>query len=297
MRIGNFLFIALIIFPLSISKAETHKITPLINFHLDQHDAPGFGLIYHYQYIEGFELEGSFISSNDLELMADSTLVQGDYEQFSGGLLFSKAYSPELELNFSFGASYISNSSNETLIEKSSIAPYLKISADYQLSTNSAISFGQISQFNQNTLGTNHSLFVGFSFSFGKRDPKTTIRQRSSQPTEKITANKNISLNKSISSPTQSKSSVLHPIDVAKEFWYVQFGAYKNEHNAKLFSQQLNHQLSQTLYKAALQVITKDDLFIVVSTGFLTKERALLAKSDFDSAIVNNSFINKIVIN
>ena len=112
------------------SANETHRVGASINYHLDQESSSGYGAFYQWQFAESIEFEANYIQSNDILLEKNDYNVKGDFTQFLLGANFIKQFNENLAIKAGSGISYVTTSSNEFLVEKQSIAPYLKLSAN-----------------------------------------------------------------------------------------------------------------------------------------------------------------------
>jgi len=286
MRLLYVLLFALSLFPLSVT-AEEHTVSSLVSYNSEQNSASGYGLIYQYKLIENFEFEAKYQQSGDLKLINADEIRYGDYSSFSTGINFTKQHHKNLTLKLGLGASLITSSSNNLLVEQDSIAPYFQIIANYKFTDDFSLSFGQSSQFNQAALGTNHSLFISFNWLFSSNTlelPKPNIH---TDKTSIITSKKVIVPVKAqlqtIAQPADNSNSVSIPS------WYVQVGAYLRSDNA------LQKKLSlQNSYPLSFNVLFYKNLHRVVSQSFPTKMAALHHLQFLKNKYKIQGFVNKI---
>lgn len=234
-----FLFSLILIIP--IANATEHTLSTEINYHSAQDSGTGYGIIYQYKFLENIEFEAKYQYSGDLKVIEQEEEVFGDYNSFSTGINFIKPYHQKLSVKISFGANIITGSTNKLLIEENDIAPYFQIAVKYKITNHVSITLGQSSQFNQDVLGTNHSLFLSLNWLFSQQASKPLV----------INTDKNdflINNNKLNNKDSQQNVKTVTTVkpkrhtDINKKLdknplisaWYVQIGAYKNNINAQI---------------------------------------------------------------
>ncbi|NQZ21286.1 MAG: SPOR domain-containing protein [Colwellia sp.] len=264
-----FVFLFILFFHLPLTAGE-HTVSTQISYNSEQSSASGYGLIYQYQLIESFEFEAKYLQSGDLQIINDDKIIDGDYHSFSSGINFTKLHHQNLTVKLGFGASLISSSSNNLLIDQDGIYPYFQIAASYKVTDNLSLTFGHSSQFNQAALGTNHSLFISLNwlFSSNARSYSKSLIQKNAIVS--ITNNKlavAVIVQPKIISRL-SESSKVHARAVS--MWYVQIGAYQQADNAhhKALLLKNNHSLT-------FSVSFHNELYRVLSQTFSTKNAAL----------------------
>lgn len=257
---------------------DIHKVGASLDYHLDQDSATGYGAFYQWQFGESIEFEANYIQSNDITVEKDQGTTVGDYSHLLLGANFIKNFNEQLSIKAGTGIGYVLTSSNQALIEKQSFAPYLKLSANYQINDQFAVEVGQFTHFQGNDLATNFALFVGVTFQFGAQAP--TIIERNNQkissaqpkvkavstPTHTETANKVtavVNANKVESKPARTKSTI-------GKAWFVQLGAFKAQQNAQVVL--AKYRMLANLPK--LTIIHSNGYFRVVSMPFTSKQRA-----------------------
>lgn len=288
MRFLSVLFSGLILshFPVI---AGQHTLSSQISYHSEQDSSAGYGLIYHYQLLENFEFEAKYQQSGDLKIISNDKILYGDYNSFSSGINFTKLHHQDLTLKFGLGINLVSSSSNPLLVEKNAIAPYLQIAASYKVTENLSLTFGQSSRFNQDALGTNHSLFFSLNWLFSSNTssyskPRTNKDKISAIPSKTIVAPV-IVLPKKISTPPQPSD-----VDIAiTPMWYVQIGAYGILENAHQKIRLLNQNSS-----VAFSVLLHNDFYRVLSQPFSTKTAALEHLLYLQNSTDIQGFVNKI---
>jgi len=268
-----------------LSKANNHVLVPLVAFHLDQKTIPGYGLAYHFQFRDSFELDLAVIHSNDLEVQQAQKTTSGHYTSVFIGSSFLKPYNNELAIRAGVGLSYSLSSSNEQLLAKEQVAPYIKLSAKYRLSPDFNIEIGQISSFGTGRLGNNHSLFMGIAWSFGRADntpvikqPKNTIRPKA---VSAIT-------NKKISAPVKR----LKPIKVIEKNWTVQLAAYQNISNAVHRRLTLQKLFKRRGFNEKVVLVSTNELHkLVTSSVFMSRSSAKAFTENIYDLFTIGSFV------
>ena len=154
--------------PFSIHAQDTHKAGIGFNYHLDQDNGPGYQIFYQWQFSESFEFESRYIVNSDIKLQSNEADIFANYDQFSLGANFIKRYNNELSIKAGTGLGFVTTSSNESVIEKQTMAPYLMFAASYKFTNDFSIEFGQFTHFNSEMLQTNHSIFLSVSYQFGQ---------------------------------------------------------------------------------------------------------------------------------
>jgi len=252
---------------------DVHKVGASIDYHLDQESASGYGAFYQWQFGESIEFEANYIQSNDISVEKDQGVTLGDYTHLLLGANFIKQFNEQLSIKAGTGVGYVMTSSNQLLVEKQSIAPYIKLAANYQINDQFSVEVGQFTHFQSNELATNYSLLFGLTFQFGGQAP--TIIERNNQNSKPV-----IAKTKPAMSPARKihKNIVLEkPIEViaeaemiSKNGWFVQLGAYEDKANAQMTLAKLR-MLAEI---PKLTIIHTDGYFRIVSMPFTTKQRA-----------------------
>ncbi len=75
----NLLFVLLLFIPVFFLSAETHSITPTVNYNVEQKSAPGYGLSYQYNFNPSIQLDLGFQDSNTLEIQLNEGQLIGKY--------------------------------------------------------------------------------------------------------------------------------------------------------------------------------------------------------------------------
>jgi len=273
-------------FPLT---AGEHTLSTQISYHSDQNSATGYGLIYQYQLIENFEFEVKYQQSGDLKIISNDKILYGDYSSFSSGINFTKLHHQDLTLKLGLGINLISSSSNNLLVEKDAVAAYFQIAASYQVTNNLSLTFGQSSQFNQNALGTNHSLFFSLNWLFSsgtKSYFKPHTNKGEIQSTSKNTLTTQVIVQPKpdiILQETPGKKRVSTPL------WYVQIGAYQDSGNAYQKIRILHDTHSVTF-----NILLHKEFYRVLSPPFKTKKAAIQHLLHLENSFSIQGFVNKI---
>jgi len=271
MRLKYSLFLVCCLANTAVIADDIHKFGASIDYNLDQDSAPGYGAFYQWQFGESIEFEANYIQSNDIKVVTDEYYTAGDYSHLLIGANFIKQFNEQLSIKAGTGIGYVLTSSNQTLIEKQSIAPYIKLAANYQITEQLSVEAGQITHFQSNDIDTNFSLFFGLSFKFG--DGKPTIVERPiatrvpvtskpvyRTPTETIAA-------EAPSKPANTVSPIKQQVNNA---WFVQLGAFSEKVNAQLTLVKMRH-LAQ---EPTLSIIYANNYYRIVSMPFRNKQRA-----------------------
>jgi hypothetical protein len=285
-------FFSVLLYGLVLSQfpsiAGQHTLSSQISYHSEQDSSAGYGLIYQYKFLENFEFEAQYQQSGDLKIINDDKIFYGDYNSFSSGINFTKLHNQDLTLKFGLGLNLVSSSSNNLLVDKNAIAPYLQIAASYNINDNLSFTFGQSSRFNQDALGTNHSLFFSFNWLFSSNIISYPKPRNNNDKVSSITSEVRllpvIVKPQKVSIPPQS--SELNPVNIP--MWYVQVGAYQRLENA--------HQRIILLNKnsaVAFRVLLHNKLYRVLSQPFSTKKMALEHLLNLDNNHSIQGFVNK----
>jgi len=288
MRFLSVLFCGLIFFHLPLVAGE-HTVSSQISYHSEQESSSGYGFIYQYKLLENFEFEAKYQQSGDLKVINDENIFYGNYDSFSSGINFTKLHHQLLTLKLGLGINVISSSSHRLLVENNAIAPYFQIAASYQVMNNLSLTIGHSSQFNQNYLGTNHSLFFSLNWIFSS-NTKSYTKLRTNKDKQISIKDRTLAVpvidqaNIISSAPVHSK--ILTP---SKSMWYVQIGAYQQADNAHKKTLLLKEK-----YSVAFSVLLHNQYYRVISQSFSTKTAAL----EYSLYLKNNcsihGFVNKI---
>jgi len=264
------LFISCCLMSSAVIADDVHKVGASIDYNLDQDSASGYGAFYQWQFGESIEFEANYIQSNDISVEKDQGFTLGDYTHLLLGANFIKQFNEQLSIKAGTGVGYVMTSSNQLLVEKQSIAPYIKLAANYQINDQFSVEVGQFTHFQSNELATNFALFVGLTFQFGGQAP--TFIERNNQSSRPVRAkptptvrkvHKNIVLEKPVEVKAETEMA-------NKSGWFVQLGAYKDKANA----QKTLAKLRMLAEIPKLTIIHTDGYFRVVSMPFITKQRA-----------------------
>lgn len=279
MKLISILLPVFLIFPLAIFAQDIHKIGVGINYHLDQESSPGFQLSYQWQLGESFEFETRYIDNNEINLQTSDLDLFATFEQFSLGANFIKQYNNELSIKAGTGLGFVTKSSNESVVEKHSMAPYLMFATAYQLDNNFTVELGQFSHFNSQALGTHHSFYLSFNYVFGKQD-NNSGNMATAKPNTLQTKQTKIShktkeqllvqpqLTSNNTKPTIAKLS--SPPKKLPLLWYVQFGAFNEAKNG----QSAFNQLTRLHNQLTFQLIEHQGFHRILSNSFNSKQRA-----------------------
>ncbi len=255
---------------------NNHKFSLGVNYHLEQAQAPGFQVAYQWQFSESFEVDTRLMSSNDIEVNQHSRNIFGEYQQFSIGANFIKSYNQELAIKAGTGLAISFSSSNDQLISNSNLAPYLLLALNYQLSNRISLEFGQLTQFNDGALDTNHSIYLNVGVQFGAAKTATPIFQGNNSNAVKTRQTKVPQQSEIRTTEVKPKSQLADNKPAARQqfqgtnFWYVQFGAFVQLINAE----RLLAQLQQLAPELTLSIINDNNYYRIVSDSFVTKQRA-----------------------
>ena len=176
-------------------------------------------------------------------------------------------------------------------MEKEAISPYFQIAASYKVTNNLSLTFGQSSQFNQNALGTNHSLFFSLNWLFSSNSGtkyylKPYIKKDGIQSTTKNTLATQVIVQPKtviIFQETSDKKLASTPL------WYVQVGAY--QHSANAHQQIL---LLHDNHSITFNLLLHNKLYRVLSPPFLSKTAALNYLLFLENSFSIQGFVNKI---
>jgi hypothetical protein len=278
------LLCASVLLPFAVSAQDTHKVGAGFNYHLDQENGPGYHIFYQWQFGESFEFETRYFDNNDIVLQSNEADVFANYDQFSIGANFIKRYNSDLSIKAGTGLGFITASSNEAVIEKQTMAPYIMLAATYKLTKDLSIEFGQFTHFNSELVDTNHSLFLSLSYQFGQSynySPET----QSSTPALRKTTTENPSQVRPTVSTNIIKSTIENkPVTktnrVNKPFWYVQYGAYSNATNGK----KSLLKLQQAYPNIVFNLVSHNNYYRIISHSFESKQRA----DDYVNMLMSN---------
>jgi hypothetical protein len=278
MRLVSLLFCCLFLNTAQTFAAE-HSLASQMSYHADQDAHLGYGVFYQYKFLENFEFEAKYSESGDLKVFDDKNTLSGDFGSLSLGINFIKQRNQDLSLKFGFGLNLVTASSNHILIETNALAPYFQISANYKLTNQLSVNLGQTSQFHQDNIGTNHSLFISVNWLFGQHPADI--------PFKKVTTKRSV---RDVKHLPQLALNDLKINTTAKPrtLWYVQIGAYQQQKNADQKSSVL-----QASHALALTTKLHKGLFRIVSQPFSDRKSAeeylIYLKYHYDI----NGFINK----
>lgn len=279
------IFLVGVLLPFSVFAQDTHKVGAGFNYHLDQENGPGYHLFYQWQFGESFEFETRYFDNNDILLQSNDNDVFANYDQFSIGANFIKRYNSDLSIKAGTGLGFITASSNEDVIEKQTMAPYIMLAATYKLTKDLSIEFGQFTHFNRELIDTNHSLFLSLSFQFGSRFSEYTPQSQPKAPALRETTTETPRQVRPTVAPTVVKSikevpAVTKPLIANKPFWYVQFGAYKDVTNGEKSLMRLQ----QAYPNISFRLVNYNNYYRIISHHFDSKQRA----DDYVNIIRNN---------
>jgi len=252
--------------------SDLHKIGASIDYHLDQESAAGYGAFYQWKFGESIEFEVNYIQSNDIEITTNDNVIAGDFSHLLLGANFIKQYNEELSFKAGTGLGYVTTSSNEFLIEKQTIAPYIKLSANYQINDQFSVEIGQLSHFHKNELSTNHSVFIGFAFQFGS---DTQYQPQLNEASQQIKQAAQPVINQQPQTMVErdvatTKQEITEPVMKTPATWFVQLGAYLNMVNAE----QALMNFSSKLPSVQLIIVQSKGYYRIVCKPLISKQRA-----------------------
>ncbi len=282
--------------PFSILAQDTHKAGIGFNYHLDQENGTGYQLFYQWQFAESFEFESRYIINSDIKLQSNEADIFANYDQFSIGANFIKRYNNELSIKAGTGLGFITTSSNESVIEKQTMAPYLMFAASYKFTNDFSIEFGQFTHFNRDMLQTNHSIFLSVSYQFGQSLKNYSPTEQASPPSLKPTNSEDTpEIKPSVTTYIAQKPVPNEPTNspINKPRWYVQFGAFMNETNGL---KTLN-QLQKTYPDLALRLVKNKNYYRILTTHFISKQRAEDHVSSLKSDYNLSGYVTQLLIN
>ena len=291
------IFLVGVLLPFSVFAQDTHKVGAGFNYHLDQENGPGYHLFYQWQFGESFEFETRYFDNNDILLQSNDNDVFANYDQFSIGANFIKRYNSDLSIKAGTGLGFITASSNETVVEKQTMAPYIMLAATYKLTKDLSIEFGQFTHFNRELIDTNHSVFLSLSYQFGQRYNYSPEPQPA-KPALRTTTTENPSQVRPTVAPTvvkkiEEKKAVSKPLIANKPLWYVQFGAYKDAING----QKSLMRLQQAYPNLGFNFVEHNNYYRILSHHFASKQRA----DDYVNMMMSNynlgGYITQLTIN
>jgi hypothetical protein len=276
--------------------SDLHKIGASIDYHLDQESAPGYGAFYQWKFGESIEFEVNYIQSNDIEITNNDNVIAGDFSHLLLGANFIKQYNDELSLKAGTGLGYVTTSSNEFLIEKQTIAPYIKLSANYQINDQFSVEVGQLSHFHKNELSTNHSVFIGFAFQFGSatqyqpqlNEASQQIRHAAqpviAQQPQTIVESHVVAPTQEIAEPVMAKPAAT---------WFVQLGAYLNMANAEQALMKFSNQLTSV----ELIIVQSKGYYRIVCKPLINKQRADDLLDDLNTKYKLSGYVTQLMAN
>ena len=280
MRTLSFFLVPFIVAPFQAFSSE-HTIAPQINYNSEQDANVGYGIFYQYQFFDSVEFEAKYNQSGDLKVIKDENIIFGDYQSFSSGLNFIKQRTPKLSLKVGLGINTVTSSSNHSLIEKNSIAPYFQISVNYKLTDQLSLTLGQTSLFHDDDIGTNHSLFLSINWLFVSETNTPSIKTAevfSPLPvTPKLVPVKKSSITSIIETPPQYIPQ-----------WYVQIGAYQKYINAEKMNSNLREK-----YSLVLSVEFHNSLYRLLTHSFPDKKSAEDYLDVLQARFQISGFVNK----
>jgi len=291
MRIYLILLFSSLLFPFN-SNATEHTISVQINNHSSQEESLGYGVIYQYKFVENFEFEAKYNQSGDLKIVEQERTLLGDYSAFSSGINFIKPHQQNLSIKLGFGVNVITASSSLLLVEENTVAPYFQIAAKYKFTDQLSLTLGHSSQFNNDALGTNHSLFLSFNWLFSQDSngfSSQTLKTKQNAPVLTPLKNKHAILQQSSSKEEQNiERPIIAPRPLASA-WYVQLGAYQKKENAQKKQMALKES-----YPLTLTTTFHNKFYRLLSQPFVSKELAqqhlLYLQEKFDLS----GYVNKI---
>lgn len=273
-------YFLLLVLSFSLHAQESHKIGLGVNYHLDQNESPGYQLSYQWQFNDSFEFETQYIDTNEIKLVTNDDDFYTDFDQIAVGANLVKQFDKYLSIKSGIGLSVITSSSNEDIVENNTFSPYLSISASYEIADDMFVNLGQFTQFQEGLLGTNHNVFLSFSYRFSSsvyqaRPQKKTIQKPIvKQEPKPAPVKKQQYIAPVVQSSIESnKAEVINEVQQTPQNingWYVQLGAFSERDNAKI----LRNALTQKHTDLQLEVVQHLQYFRVVSSSFDTKQRA-----------------------
>lgn len=293
-----------------LSLATNHSIGPIVVYQLNQKNIPGFGLTYNYKINNFLELDTGVIHNSDIEIIKNTSTFIGQYDNLFLGFNFNNHYNDHLSIKAGFGASYVIDSSNDSLIKTNQTAAYLKLSANYRINKNFIVEFGQTNQFNNGMLGTNHSLYFGIGWLFGNDNNSTisTFGNKIITDEDVLATQQHIKVNPDVvndkvSDNLPSPIPDTNDIDIVETTlssftWFIQLGAYKNEINANYALAELIQKLPTNNASYQFQVVYHNNLYKLVSvTAYKTKILANTVQHLIETNFNLKGFISHLNIN
>jgi hypothetical protein len=258
-----------------------HTVASQINYNSEQDANVGYGIFYQYTFFENIEFEAKYNESGDLKVNSDEKIILGEYSSFSSGINFIKQRNPKLSLKVGLGINTVTSSSNNSLIEQNSIAPYFQISANYKVTERLSLTLGQTSLFHNDVIGTNHSLFISVNWLFGKKTKISSIKSVDVLLPLDVTRQ-----SVPVKTPSTSTITVKPPQYIPQ--WYVQIGAYQKHINA----QHMNSTLLEK-HSLVLSIQLHNALYRLLSQSFSDKKSAEEYLNSLQKQFQITGFVNK----
>lgn len=289
MRLSHFLIFVILYLVAKQSIATPHAISPVLSYNLSQTDTPAYGLFYQYHFYDAIELELGLLQKSHVELKEDGLVSSGQYDSIFVGTNFIRQYTKNIQLKMGGGVSYISESSNNQLVEHQSYSPYVKFAANMSFSNNVSLEFGQMTQFIIGNLELSHSVFLGLTWRFGKKKAKTPLIRKPINVIEKPAISDNLSntttpfLQNKVLPPQKKKTheTVLispqtpqHPATDPLPHWAIQLGAFQESNSAKKQRAIMATQLIET-DEIFLRIINHKGLYKIFSPTFTSRQQAV----------------------
>lgn len=280
MRNFSILLLSVLFNPFLVFATE-HTVASQINYNSEQDVNVGYGIIYQYKFLENVEFEAKYNRSGDLKVVSDEKIIFGEYSSFSSGINFIKQRSPELSIKVGLGLNTVTTSSNISLIERNSIAPYFQISANYKVTERLSLTLGQTSLFHNDAIGTNHSLFMSVNWLFGTGTNTSSIKTIDVMLPLAV-------IPKSVHVTTPPTNIIIEKSPQYIPQWYVQIGAYQKYINAQ-------HMNSFLLEKHSLvtSIQLHKALYRLLSHSFSDKKSAEEYLDELQERFQITGFVNK----
>ena len=280
MRTLSTLLLLVLFNPFHVCATE-HTVGSQTNYNAEQDANIGYVIFYQYKFLENIELEFKYSQSGELKVVADEKLIFGDYHSFSSGINFIKQRSPKLSLKVGFGLNTVTSSSNNSLVEENSIAPYFQILTNYKMNESLSLTLGHNTLFHNDAIDTNHSLFISVNWLFGATVNRSLIKF--ADVVRPIAVNPIFT---PIKTPSTSNIIEITPQYIPQ--WYVQIGAYEKYINAQHMNSVLlkNHSL-------VLSIQLHNELYRVLSHAFSDKRNAEQYLDYLQSNFEITGFVNK----
>lgn len=278
-KISKWLSLTMIALPVW---ANEHQVTISSTSNYENHEDVGISLNYKYFTTPNVSFELGANQSGEIHKETNSGPFIGEFDSVYLAAGFRKPFAQDINALVSGGLVYVTDSTNELLIEKQSTMPYLSLGVEYNVNHYLALNLQHISHFGSDIYKDMHYLSAGISIKFGAEGSGLEKTNNASEPIvaepqtkEAPPAEVLTSVNEVASdTDTTAEPPVTSPSPSLNEWgWGVQVASFGQRKNAEAFLTQFNSATDQQ-YSEWFTIVYDKSLYRVIALKFTDKSSA-----------------------